>query len=771
MGAEASILDGCDLEEATSYDSCPWALRHGQLSDDTFITILSDQNCDRPMRDLFQRNVKNLKSLRHPSIVRFLASGDQSSHTYIVAERVVPVLSVLDTHSSIEICAGLFSILEGLSFLHEKAGMCHNNISLESVYVTDTGQWKLGSLEHACKFGEATSQYLNTARKQRSPKTIAPEEREDNKKAVPELAFARDVYAFGVLVEELLEKLDNLGDMTKTFELRIQDECLNPDPKARPRLETLLNDRLFRNDFITISRFLQNITLKSAEEKKEFFADIMERLYKIPEETVGKCLSRGLLCRFVLLDTTAKSHLIPNILMPYRGAKRQTVKKGEHPGLFSVQTFKMYIVPEIHRVFHCHDYHIRTTLLTYFTHYVDLIAKDDLEDIILPQVLLGLRDTNEDLAALSLRCLADLVPLLGRQMVIGGKAKTYFKRGMPKTVQKDHQQSNGDPVFSTDDVIDTGSKKEGVFSSVNDVMGKPLLKDLAKLSKVHTVAARESEAESKRKAREQRMQDAMQKREKRRQERQMKAEKISVSDGDEIVAYGGEEVSEINTSELTEDTDIIEPDKYIDSDVSKDAEDWTGWDDQSDGGDLSDECNNVISDRVSESQSTARLTTESTDWGNDWSDNQQEESDNTHSSETEQKTNKSLTGKSSSALTLKSVKKPKPATKTGALGSEYIMEIEVKKIQAEKEVFDFFADMTPEISKSNNTVLMDIDSTTIDKSTTVTRNNVMESAEMSVSDKKVATTISMKYDATEHAAEGWGEEDGWDDEDTGWGQF
>ncbi|XP_033762729.1 protein-associating with the carboxyl-terminal domain of ezrin-like [Pecten maximus] len=760
MGAEASILDGCDLEEATSDEFCPWVLRHGQLADDSLITILSDQNCDRTMRDLFQRNVKNLRSLRHPSIVRFLASGDQSSHSYVIAERVVPVLSLIETHSSIEICAGLFSILEGLSFLHEKAGMCHNNISLESVSVTDTGQWKLASLEHACKFEDATPQYLTSARKQRSPKTIAPEEREENMRSVPELAFARDVYAFGVMVEELLEKLEDLGDMTKTFELRIQDECLHPDPKARPKLETLLNDRLFRNDFITISRFLQNITLKSAKEKKEFFEDIMERLYKIPEETVGRCLTRSLLCRFVLLDTDAKRHLIPNILVPYRGDKRPNTSAGEETPLFSVSTFKTFIVPEIHRVFHCHDYHIRMTLLTYFSHYVDLFTKENLEETILPQVLLGLRDTNEDLAALSLRCLADLVPLLGRQMVIGGKAKTYFKRGMPKTVQRQHLQSNGDPVFRSDDIMDT---KEGVFSSVNDVMGKPLLKDLAKLSKVHSVAVRESEAESKRKAREQRMQESMLKREKRRQERQIKSEKIAVSDGDEIVAYDVEEVSEVHTPEMMEQhTDIIESEKSVDSDTSKDEEDWTGWDDEEQL-----DSDPVIEDRMTQHQSTA---TSVTDWNSDWTVNDETHEENhvTYSPKKEQKKDVSITGKSS-ALSLKSVKKPKPSTKTAALGSEYIMEIEVKKIQAEKEVFDFFADMTPRITSTVvSTGVTDTETVSTvngDTDTTV----VSSITHRSVSDKQATQAISMKYDVTEtdDATEGWGEEGGWC-EDGGW---
>lgn len=58
MGAESSILDDCDLDEAVEDESCPWVLRNGQLADDTLITIFSDQNCDGPKRKLFQRNVK-----------------------------------------------------------------------------------------------------------------------------------------------------------------------------------------------------------------------------------------------------------------------------------------------------------------------------------------------------------------------------------------------------------------------------------------------------------------------------------------------------------------------------------------------------------------------------------------------------------------------------------------------------------------------------------------------------------------------------------------
>ena len=39
---------------------------------------------------------------------------------FLITEQVVPLQSVLDTLSAVEICSGLHTILEALSFLHDK---------------------------------------------------------------------------------------------------------------------------------------------------------------------------------------------------------------------------------------------------------------------------------------------------------------------------------------------------------------------------------------------------------------------------------------------------------------------------------------------------------------------------------------------------------------------------------------------------------------------------------------------------------------------------
>ncbi|KAK3087793.1 hypothetical protein FSP39_010623 [Pinctada imbricata] len=430
-----------------------------------------------------------LKTIRHPSIVRFIGSCNVGSQSNLVVERCIPLTSVVDELEPLEISSGLHGLVEGLSFLHEKMAIAHNNVCPDAVFVAHNGSWKLGELEHACKFLEVTPDYLQKSRKYRNEHSLSPEEKANTLMITAELGHTRDVYSFGIMVECLLERLQELGDLIKTFELRIQDECLNPDPRQRPKLTSLMDDQLFRNDLLSVRRFLQDITLKSLKERETFFRGLTRKLLGLPEEVVGKHLSQLLLCRFVLLDQHA-SLFIPNLLTPCTDVRPSTENQGGISPILTEVTFKQYLIPEILKAFHCHDYHIRMILLTHFPYFIHLFDKDVLETSILPQVLLGIRDINNDLAALSLHCLGDLVTVLGRDAVIGGRSKTYFTKGTPNF-------KHGSNFYTENQDVSNGMPP------------KTLLKELANSSlkdanKEKEVQKRKDEMERRRKERQER---------------------------------------------------------------------------------------------------------------------------------------------------------------------------------------------------------------------------------------------------------------------------
>lgn len=474
MGAENSLLEDCDIGKALPVVSnVDWIVRKATrrshkktttpqlLSSSSLAVFTLKKKEKRREDDIIQLNAKQLKSLRHPGILQYITSGHSSDGSYLVTEYVTPLECTLQQLSPIEICSGLHNIIEALVFLHEKVKISHNNICKSSIFVTNDGSWKLGGFEHACHFKDLTAKFLDNCRALRCEKTISPEEKAGNLCVEVNAEHVFDAYAFGIVSTELLERLQELGDVSKPFELHVQDEYLSLNSKQRSKLSSLLNNRIFKyeNHFLEIKQFLKNITVKSPQEKQEFFSCIVSMLSMLPEDLIGNRLISLLLSRFVVLDENAVEMLLPSLLIP-RPEKGEIMnpKLSTNLSVFSKCSFKKYVIPELTKIFQVRELNIRCLLLKYFSTYVKLFDRNDIEEIIFPQLLLGLRDINDSLVSASLYALGDLVPILGGDVVIGGPQKPYFKEGKPKFQTKEFQEIGNGP-------------------SLSDVMNKSLLKD------------------------------------------------------------------------------------------------------------------------------------------------------------------------------------------------------------------------------------------------------------------------------------------------------
>lgn len=100
-------------------------------------------------------------------------------------------------------------------------------------------------------------------------------------------------------------------------------------------------------------------------------------------------------------------------------------------GLFTVSTFQVDLIPQLLQMFCVRDAAIRLLLLSHLNSFVKIVQIDDLKHKVLPELLVGIKDTDDNLVGMTLRALADLIPILGSSTVIGGNRSKLFTDGRP----------------------------------------------------------------------------------------------------------------------------------------------------------------------------------------------------------------------------------------------------------------------------------------------------------------------------------------------------
>ena len=77
--------------------------------------------------------------------------------------------------------------------------MSHNNICLDSVYVTSKGTWKIGEFQHCCKFLEVTPDFLKNSRPFRNEESISPEEKVIYREETFGAEFSAHLYSIDIV--------------------------------------------------------------------------------------------------------------------------------------------------------------------------------------------------------------------------------------------------------------------------------------------------------------------------------------------------------------------------------------------------------------------------------------------------------------------------------------------------------------------------------------------------------------------------------------------
>ena len=292
---ESSQLPYTIDNEILDFQSSIWKLHAGkskQNNTEVSIFVYDKLNENTKKYYILASNaLKTIKSLRLPTVIEFIAGHEFDSAIYIVTEKVeVYNQNYINTLKTDELCLGLYNILTAVSSLNNNAQMIHNNINPSAIFISKSGEWKLGSFEYVSKkpLNDECKNYQYLQNKV----YISPEKHNrkfDQLNNGP--IHAIDSWSCGCLIYELFNKsklmnhseLRDLHNIPKELQIYYK-KLLNQNILKRINVSNILKSSNYfnNNQLVQSINFLSELALKTVGEKNLFFKTFLGTIEIIP---------------------------------------------------------------------------------------------------------------------------------------------------------------------------------------------------------------------------------------------------------------------------------------------------------------------------------------------------------------------------------------------------------------------------------------------------------------------------------------------------------
>ena len=486
MGAsESSFLKGHfeDIELAENTQSHSYAIQRARTkaistSKESSITTSSGYQSSKTYVLIFSGDkhlMENLKhfsrTIRHPTVLYYMEtfSLDTSLTTHVVFENAFPLSQKISVMTPQELIHGIYNILNALMFIHDLCLCSYNNVLITSIFVTVDGEWKLSCLENMSKLTNSSWQVFA---QNRIPSHLLPPEDSCEASVSASFGFTRDVYMLGHLLRNEILTSQNLSRYSKTIDPNLYAfkdyaiaNLLNQDYKQRPRCSQILKHPVFNNYFTSVINFFHNFLAKSHAERATFLETLYCNTEKLDPKLIVTRILPLLLSDYVICEQSAQK-LVADIWNPSVSIKNPKSTKG----FMSENMFKEHVVPQFLKLLQSRSIDTRLLLLSHFKPILPYIPKKDISKVLLPKLLTGLRDTNDDIVSLTFHCLGDLVPYLGSSRVVGGSRRCVFVETRPRNQSSISSLSHGGEssyFAEVDETDDTDSENESLTSRGN----------------------------------------------------------------------------------------------------------------------------------------------------------------------------------------------------------------------------------------------------------------------------------------------------------------
>ena len=253
----------------------------------------------------------------------------------------------------------------------------------------------------------------------------------------------RDSWMLGNLILKLLSRFSGKPDgELQRFKQSVKKSYCSADPRKRPAIESLLNNQYFKvyPQFALIHSvdFLESITVKTDEEKKAFFRKASSDLFQVTSDLFQKYLIRLMFSDLIFADENAREYLLPRLL---------TVKtKRESRGFYKAESYIKIMGPLLKELFKRRAKHTRLVLLRMARWYVPYLPTHFVKDSLLPEILVGLNDTDDAIVMATFNTLAVLTSFLGSKTVVGSSlTKSHFHDAFPRGLDGHHLEVPDSP--------------------------------------------------------------------------------------------------------------------------------------------------------------------------------------------------------------------------------------------------------------------------------------------------------------------------------------
>ncbi|KAI9143544.1 armadillo-type protein [Paraphysoderma sedebokerense] len=371
-----------------------WNLYSGFKRDDnTPVTIfIFDVATKKEKLPLAQNAFKKIKMIRHPECLKYIDGVQTDSNIYIVTEAVSPLSTSLqkDGRDPNLLLLGLFKIATAVQFINRDCQYIHGNIKLSSIFVTKSGEWKLGGFDMVSSMKEDMPIITNYAGLMPDMMRICPPEIRTHGWAVlrdQTTVHSTDSWLYAALVTEVYnyrvsapDQVGQQGNIPPDLYAQLRYFAA-PNPSIRPDMTLFLEvgqrkNGYFNGDFIKTVLFLENWSIKEAHEKDAFIRNIASVVQDYPQE----------FCKFKVLPQllsaleygAAPSKIITPILKI-----GQSLSKPEYDQIIVNALIKLFASP---------DRSIRLSLLECLETFIDRLDNKVVNDKIFGSIASGFSD-------------------------------------------------------------------------------------------------------------------------------------------------------------------------------------------------------------------------------------------------------------------------------------------------------------------------------------------------------------------------------------------